>query len=55
MADKMGATELLVKCDCGAEARGAEDILIPAVVKDGREAHNQQVTREQVLAMARPV
>ncbi len=46
--------ELVVKCDCGFEARGFEDELIPTVQKHGQEAHNMQVTREQVLAMARP-
>lgn len=55
MAEKMGPTELLVRCDCGYEARGAEDTLIPAVQKHGREAHNMQVSREQVLAMSQPV
>ncbi len=55
MTEKTEATELLVRCDCGYEARGAEDQLIPAVVKHGREAHNMQVSREQVLAMSRPV
>jgi len=48
-------TELIVQCDCGFEARGSEDELIPVVQKHGREAHNMQVTRDQVLAMARPV
>ena len=55
MPEKIGATELLVRCDCGFETRGAEDVLIPAVVKHGQEAHNMQVTREQVLAMAQPI
>jgi predicted small metal-binding protein len=47
--------ELAVTCDCGFETRGVEDTLIPAVIKHGEEAHNMKVTREQVLAMARPV
>jgi predicted small metal-binding protein len=55
MAEKIGATELLVRCDCGYVARGSENNLIPAVQKHGREAHNMQVTPEQVLAMAQPV
>jgi predicted small metal-binding protein len=46
--------ELLVRCDCGFEARGSEDDLVPTVQKHGQDAHNMQVTREQVLAMARP-
>jgi predicted small metal-binding protein len=47
-------TELVVRCDCGFEARGDEEKLIPLVRKHGREAHNMEVTRDQVLAMARP-
>lgn len=46
--------ELLVRCDCGFEARGTEARLIPIVQRHGREAHRMEVTREQVLAMARP-
>ena len=47
--------ELIVRCDCGFEARGNEAKLVPLVQQHGREAHGMEVTREQVLAMARPV
>ena len=46
--------ELIVKCDCGFEMRGREVELIPVVQQHGRDAHNMDVTPEQVLAMARP-
>ena len=46
--------ELVVRCDCGFEARGTEATLIPVVQRHGREAHNMEVTREEVLAMAKP-
>jgi predicted small metal-binding protein len=46
--------ELVVKCDCGFEARGDEEELVPVVQKHGREAHNMEVTRQQVLDMSRP-
>ena len=46
--------ELLVKCECGFEARGKETELVPVVQKHGREVHNMDATPEQVLAMARP-
>jgi predicted small metal-binding protein len=46
--------ELVVSCDCGFEARGPEEELVSSVQRHGREAHNMDVTREQVLAMARP-
>lgn len=46
--------ELIVTCECGFEVRGPEDVLIEKVREHGREAHNMDVTREQVLAMAKP-
>jgi predicted small metal-binding protein len=46
--------ELVVRCECGFEARGLEADLVPAVQQHGRDAHNMEATREQVLAMARP-
>lgn len=54
MEEDAAAIELVVRCDCGFEARGAEDELVRAVQKHGQEAHNMQVTREQALAMASP-
>ena len=45
---------LVVQCECGFEVRGTEDEVVPAVQQHGREAHNMDATREQVLAMARP-
>lgn len=54
MSPDAKSVELLVRCDCGFEARGEVEELVPAVQKHGLEAHNMQVTREQVLAMARP-
>jgi predicted small metal-binding protein len=46
--------ELVVRCECGFEARAVEDELVPVVQRHGREVHDMEVTREQVLAMARP-
>jgi predicted small metal-binding protein len=46
--------ELVVRCDCGFEARGTEAKLVPVVQRHGREAHRMEVTREEVLAMAKP-
>lgn len=54
MSELAKGPELIVKCDCGFEARGPEQTLIPAVQSHGIEAHNMKVSREQVLAMARP-
>jgi predicted small metal-binding protein len=54
MSDESKPGEMVVRCDCGFEARGAEDELVPVVQKHGRDAHNMEVTRDQVLAMGRP-
>jgi predicted small metal-binding protein len=54
MADESAQAELIVRCECGFESRGNEEELVPTVQKHGRDAHNMEVTREQVLAMARP-
>ena len=54
MAKEHAAQEMVVRCECGFEARGTLDKLFPILRKHGRESHNMEVTREQVLAMARP-
>jgi hypothetical protein len=53
MGEPSNDVELIVRCDCDYEARGAEQTLVSGVQEDGRKAHNIEVTREQVLAMAR--
>jgi predicted small metal-binding protein len=55
MDSEAGASMLLVRCDCGFEVRAPEAELVPAVQEHGRTAHNMPATREQVLAMARPI
>jgi predicted small metal-binding protein len=52
--DESGSVVLIVRCDCGFEARGEEAELVPLVQQHGRDAHNMEATPEQVLAMAQP-
>jgi predicted small metal-binding protein len=54
MGGQSKSQELIVRCECGFEARGSEEELVPVVQAHGRDAHNMNVTREQVLAMAQP-
>ena len=54
MGEQTNPVELIVRCECGFEARGLQAEVIGAVQKHGREAHNMEATPEQVLAMARP-
>ena len=44
-----------VQCDCGFVARAEdEDTLVFVVQKHAKEVHDMDLTREQVLAMAKP-
>jgi predicted small metal-binding protein len=54
MGEKANPVELIVRCECGFEARGQQAEVIGAVQQHGHEAHNMDATPEQVLAMARP-
>jgi predicted small metal-binding protein len=47
-------TSITVRCACGWETSGPEDVVIEATVEHGRRLHNMVATREQVLAMAIP-
>ena len=43
-----------VQCDCGFVAREeTDDALVDVVQKHAKEVHNMDLTREQVLAMAK--
>lgn len=45
-----------VQCDCGKTIReDSDDQLIKTVQQHAKEVHNMELTREQVLGMARPV
>ena len=44
-----------VKCDCGKTIReDDDDQLVKSVQKHAKEVHDMELTREQVLGMARP-
>ena len=47
--------EKLIECDCGWTCRGSEDELVAACTAHAHQAHGINLTREQVLAVARPV
>jgi predicted small metal-binding protein len=44
-----------IECDCGWTCRGTEEVLLAAAREHGREVHDMELTREQILAIARPV
>lgn len=46
---------LQLSCACGWQTAGTEDEVFEAARAHGLELHNMDVTREQALAMARPV
>lgn len=44
----------IMQCDCGHVVRGeTDDELVANVQRHAREVHDMEITREQVLAMAR--
>ena len=52
MADADGL--LVVRCECGWEARGDADTVVALVSKHASEVHNMRSTREQILSRAEP-
>jgi predicted small metal-binding protein len=45
----------MVQCPCGwSYSSESDDELVSEVQKHGKEVHDQQASREEVLAMARP-
>jgi predicted small metal-binding protein len=45
-----------VQCDCGKTIReDSDDQLVKTVQQHAKEVHGMELTREQVLGMARPV
>ena len=47
-------SELVVRCDCGFEARGSADDVVAGMQRHAVDVHNMTATREQVLARAQP-
>jgi predicted small metal-binding protein len=44
-----------IQCDCGFTARGrTDDELVAVAQQHARAAHNIELTRSEILAMARP-
>ena len=45
---------ITVRCACGWETTGSEDLVVEATSEHGRQMHNMVPTRDEVLAMAIP-
>ena len=46
----------VINCECGVQVRGeTDDELVENAQSHARDAHNMEVTREQVLSIAEPV
>ena len=46
--------ELTVRCLCGWETTGTEDEVVAATGEHGRNLHNMDATRDEILALAVP-
>ncbi len=51
----METDELTVRCVCGWQTTGAEEVVIEATREHGQLVHNMTASRDQILAMAVPV
>ena len=43
---------VVVRCECGFEARGTDDEVVKAMQHHAVSAHNMKATREEILARA---
>jgi predicted small metal-binding protein len=44
--------KLVVRCECGYEAKGDEDEVVALINKHASELHNMRATREEILSRA---
>jgi predicted small metal-binding protein len=51
----MVALDKYVECGCGWSCRGAEDHVVAECTAHGRDIHQMDLSREQVLAAAKPI
>jgi predicted small metal-binding protein len=47
--------DVVVTCGCGWTTRGAEERVVETMQVHERQIHGVEMTRDQVLAQARPV
>jgi predicted small metal-binding protein len=50
-----GDETLVVRCDCGFEARGSADEVVAGMRDHAKNVHNMSATREQILERAKAV
>ena len=48
MADK------ILTCECGFSVQGSDDEIVAKATEHGVEIHQMDLTRDQILAMAKP-
>jgi predicted small metal-binding protein len=46
--------QMAIECECGWSFQGLEDELVEATRQHARQAHGMDLTRDQVLAAAKP-
>jgi predicted small metal-binding protein len=46
--------QMAIECECGWSFQGPEDELVEATRQHARQAHGMDLTRDQVLAAAKP-
>jgi predicted small metal-binding protein len=54
MSNDQSSGQWQVTCPCGWRVNGTREHVVQAVQAHGREAHNQDLTEDQVMAQAVP-
>jgi predicted small metal-binding protein len=51
----MGSDQISISCDCGFTSEGDPDTVVAETQEHGREVHNMDMSREQIMEMSQPV
>lgn len=51
---EQASAQFQVTCQCGWRTRGTKEVVVQTVQEHGREAHNMDLSEEQVMAQAVP-
>jgi predicted small metal-binding protein len=54
MQNDPASAQWQVTCQCGWRTKGTKDVVVQAVQEHGRQAHDMELTEEQVMSQALP-
>ena len=51
----MGTDQISISCDCGFTVEGDTDTVVTETQAHGRDVHNMDMSRDQIVEMSQPV